>query len=307
MEKQADKQKGKQANRQTQGKKDKQKQSEKANSSLSAALKTIPSTTSDKQKKSKKNANQGTKKKTNASPTKKSANGNQTSHRADHAKQSSISGEGAQRPLGERIKEQLRTNYLLWITIVVIAIPCLILAYILIGSRENSSTPVEGSRFADALDPKISPQEVNTLKEALQFADAQSVEVNLKSATLRITIDTRDDMTQEEMSALLGQVYDAVGAQLPIETYFTNKTIGSGDDATVIKMYDLEISIYNFIPENEEQKASQIHISRSKNAAAPDLIDDVLTTPRDEESAQEILHPDTSNPPVSQEEQTEGE
>ena len=101
-------------------------------------------------------------------------------------------------------------NYLLWATIAVIAIPCVILLYIVIGSRENSRTPVTGHRFKDALDPAITEENLNALKDSLKFDNADEVEITLKSATLRINIDTKDDLSQEEMKELVALDYENV-------------------------------------------------------------------------------------------------
>lgn len=197
-------------------------------------------------------------------------------------------------------------NYLLWATIAVIVIPCLIILYIIIGSRENSRTPVEGDRFEVSLDPAITEENLTALKESLQFDNADAVEITLKSATLRVNIDTKDDLSQEEIKKIVELAYEKVNEKLPITTYFTNKK--NGDE--IMKMYDLEISAYNILPEADaEDNAKQIHLSRTKNAAAENAVDDVLSSPKDEQSANEILHPDTSNPPKqeAENEQKEGE
>lgn len=197
-----------------------------------------------------------------------------------------------------------KPNYLLWVTVIIIAIPCLILLYIFIGSRESSSEPVEGSRFKNALDPKITEEDLEALKTSLTFEGAEAVEINLKSATLRININAKDDLNQEAIKKLMSDAYDKVNEKLPIDKYFTNKE--NADQ--VVKMYDLEISAYNYIPKNEEEKKGQIHLSRVKNSSADKPVDDVLSTPKDKQSADEILNPDTSNPPTNDnKEQTEGE
>lgn len=197
-----------------------------------------------------------------------------------------------------------KPNYLLWVTIIIIAIPCLILLYILIGSRENSSTPVEGSRFKDALDPKITEEDLKALETSLTLEGAEAIEINLKSATLRININTQDDLSQKKIQQLIKDAYVKVDEKLPIDKYFTNKKNGE----KVVKMYDLEINAYNYIPENEDDKKGQIHISRVKNSAAEKPVDDVLSKAKDKQSAEEILNPDTSNPPTNDNTgKTEGE
>lgn len=205
-----------------------------------------------------------------------------------------LKNQRAKKPSGKKGDGKTEHNYLLWATIAVIAIPCVILLYIVIGSRENSRTPVTGHRFKDALDPAITEENLNALKDSLKFDNADEVEITLKSATLRINIDTKDDLSQEEMKELVALAYDKVNEKLPIATYFTNKK--NGDE--IMKMYDLEISAYNVLPKDDaESKTKQIHLSRTKNAAAEEPVDDVLSSPKDEQSAEEILNPDTSNPP----------
>ncbi len=205
-----------------------------------------------------------------------------------------LKNQRAKKPSGKKGDGKAEHNYLLWATIAVIAIPCVILLYIVIGSRENSRTPVTGHRFKDALDPAITEENLNALKDSLKFDNADEVEITLKSATLRINIDTKDDLSQEEMKELVALAYDKVNEKLPIATYFTNKK--NGDE--IMKMYDLEISAYNVLPKDDaESKTKQIHLSRTKNAAAEEPVDDVLSSPKDEQSAEEILNPDTSNPP----------
>lgn len=180
---------------------------------------------------------------------------------------------------------------------IIVAIPTLLLLYIIIGSRESSGSPVEGTRFKNSLDPQITEEDLNALKTSLVFEQAESVEINLKSATLRVTINTTDDLSQEDMQALMVSAYDKVVEKLPVNTYFTNKNSGEN----VMKMYDLEVSVYNFIPKDEKQEG-MIHLSRTKNAAAEEAVDDVLSSPKDEESADAILNPDTSKKPSEGEE-----
>ena len=186
---------------------------------------------------------------------------------------------------------------------ILIATPCLILMYIFIGSRESSSTPVEGTRFKNALDPKITEEDLKALESSLKFDNAEAIEINLKSATLRININAKDDLSQKAIKKLITDTYKKVDEKLPVKTYFTNKE--NGDN--VVKMYDLEISAYNYIPEKEEDKKGQIHLSRVKNSSAEKPVDDVLSSPRDKQSAEEILNPDTSNPPTNDNKKTEGE
>ena len=207
----------------------------------------------------------------------------QNSKKSKNIKTNSANSNGTAKP-------KRKVNYLVVASLVVLLIPCLVLLYIIIGSHENKGEPVIGDRFDEALDPAISTDEVSALQTAIQSDQADSIKVTLRSATLRITIDAKDDLSQEQIQSLMNTVYEATIGKFPVETYFTNKTI---QDKTV-KMYDLEVSAYNFIPENDEDKANQIHLSRTKNAAAESDVVDVLSSAKNAETSGEILNPDTS-------------
>lgn len=172
-------------------------------------------------------------------------------------------------------KKKHKANWLLRFTLIVVIIPAIILVWILATSLETSGEPVVGKRFENQLDPAISEKQVTALKDSIQYAEDESVEVNLKSATLRITINTIDTATPEQIGAILMDVYqNKVNAQLPIETYFTNKE--------GMKMYDLEIHVYNFIP-MDTSTGTYVYQILTKNAASNDYDITTPSTPRNAE------------------------
>lgn len=175
-----------------------------------------------------------------------------------------------------------KPNYVLWTGIVIILIPLVVLAYILISSIEKTGEPVIGNRFDDELDPAITTEQVNKVKEQLNFEQVENVEVNLKAATLRITINVKDDTSEESIKNLLNESYNKVNETLPVETYFTNKEN--------VKMYDLEIHVYNVIPD-ETTTISQIHYVRTKTGGAETYTDNVDSRAKDEELANTLLNP----------------
>lgn len=171
-------------------------------------------------------------------------------------------------------KTKGRPNWLLRATILIVAIPMLILAIVLLTSMEKSGEPVEGSRFDHALDPKIEEKDLDALKQVLQYGNVDQIEVNLISATLRINIDTNDALDAASIEAIANDVYAQVDALLPITTYFTNK-----EDC---KMYDLEINVYNLIPD-ESTPTAQLWCVVHKNASEEEKGIDWPTTPRNDE------------------------
>lgn len=173
------------------------------------------------------------------------------------------------------------SKVLITIAIIVLLIPLLLLGYIYFGAKENSGKPVTGSRFDNSLEPSITNEEIDKVKSALKFDGVEKVEVNLTSATLRITLDASDDIDQNTLENLLNEAYDKVNDILPVKTYFTNK------DKT--KMYDLDIHAYNFIPDDTHKEDDQIYLELVKNAANKKKVVDNITTPKNEEQANELL------------------
>lgn len=166
--------------------------------------------------------------------------------------------------------------------VIVIVVPLLFLVYIYLGAKENSGKPTVGSRFDDSLNPAITEKQLSEVKSTLKFDGVDKVEVNLISATLRISIDVADDASADTITAIMNQAYDDVDKVLPIATYFTNNKKST-------KMYDLEINVYNYIPNAEKTANGQILMIKTKTAAAKEPNISVPTTAKNPEVAEKLL------------------
>ncbi|MEE0107311.1 MAG: hypothetical protein UEK58_00125 [Merdibacter sp.] len=181
-----------------------------------------------------------------------------------------------------------QSHILVWIAAAVILIPTILVGVVVMTSTENSGTPVVGSRFSETdLNPAITDDQITQIEAAMKELDyAESVEVNLKSATLRINIDLDDivdEVDEELVKKLASQAYDKVDAILPVETYFTQQS-----DA---KMYDLSINVYNFSSFDEEHTEDHwIYVCLTKTSASEKSVVDVLSVPRDEETAEAVMN-----------------
>ncbi len=175
-----------------------------------------------------------------------------------------------------------KVNGLLVFTITVIAIPLGILALIIFSSLTQKGEPVFGSRFDTQLDPAIEKSALKDIEESINFENIDSKSVNLNAATLRILVDANDAVDAATIEAIANQVYDIVNSNLDIATYFTTQ------DTT--KMYDLEIHVYNYIPdeENEEEVNGQLYAVLYKNATTADKAIDWSTTIKDGETYESI-------------------
>lgn len=172
-------------------------------------------------------------------------------------------------------------KYLYIIAICVILVPILLLGYLYFSTKENSGSPIIGNRYNNALTTKISNNDLNKIEKALQLEGVEKVEVNLTSATLRINLDVNNDLKSKEVTNLLKEAYAKIDELLPVDTYFTNQ-----EDA---KMYDLDIHAYNFIP--DDNKEGWIYKELVKNASNKKTVIDTLSSPRNEDVANDLLNP----------------
>ncbi|MEE0829971.1 MAG: hypothetical protein UIM26_00695 [Longicatena sp.] len=166
------------------------------------------------------------------------------------------------------------------IAIVVIIVPLLLLGVVYFSTKENAGSPTFGDRFETSLDPAIERTQLKEIEKALVYNDVENVEVNLKSATLRITLDTKDNVGSDRITAILKDAYKKVDAILPVKTYFMNQENK--------KMYDLDIHAYNFLAEEDNTKG-WVYKELIKNAAAKSSKIDTLSAPRDKETSDTLL------------------
>ena len=178
--------------------------------------------------------------------------------------------------------ESKQGHKLVWFTLIIIAIPVVIVAYVLLTSMGGQGEPVVGNRFnGEDLNPSITEEAMNSIQEqASGIGGVEEVTINLKSATLRVHLNMDDSYTQDQIQAASDQVYEIVAATLPIDQYFTNR-----EDA---KMYDLEIDVYNYIVDDSHPAEGQIYIKTTKTGAATDRVTDVMTTAKDPELVAQI-------------------
>lgn len=178
--------------------------------------------------------------------------------------------------------ESKQGHKLVWFTLIIIAIPVVIVAYVLLTSMGGQGEPVVGNRFnGEDLNPIITEEAMNSIQEqASGIGGVEEATINLKSATLRVHLNMDDSYTQDQIQAASDQAYEIVAATLPIDQYFTNR-----EDA---KMYDLEIDVYNYIVDDSHPAEGQIYIKTTKTGAATDRVTDVMTTAKDPELVAQI-------------------
>ncbi len=132
-------------------------------------------------------------------------------------------------------------------------------AWILYGAISEKGHIIVGNRFQMELDPAIEKAKITEVKTAIEAnAFAVKTSVNLRSATLRILVQVNGELTDAELSAAILKIKDDVNAALPIDTYFTS--------TPDIKMYDLEIQVYNGTEPVSTETFTYHHFILVKNA-----------------------------------------
>lgn len=173
-------------------------------------------------------------------------------------------------PKNKKKKRNNNPNYYGIILTIILIIPFLVFGIIL--SIDFFNGDGKTNRFKDELVYKINDQQINEIKS--QFNYCVRSEINLKSATLRISCEPSE---QSDISQVANKIYQTVSEVLPIEKYFTNQ------EST--KMYDLEIYTYlNLGKENQT-----IYLI-TKNASG-EKIEESLTDAKDPELAKSLLNP----------------
>lgn len=188
--------------------------------------------------------------------------------------------------MSKKKKTGKKSTVLYWIAGIVILIPLALLIYIYFGAKENSGKPTVGNRFDNSLNPAITSEQLDKLKSSLKFDGVDNVEVNLISATLRINIDTKDDASSDTVKSIMNEAYDDVNKTLPIDKYFTNST---KSENKTDKMYDLEVHVYNFIPDESHSSDDQIYMVKTKTAAAKKANVSTPSSPKNKSVAEKLL------------------
>lgn len=177
----------------------------------------------------------------------------------------------------EKKKKKFRINFVGAVGVIVLLVILYFIYNIAQSFMERSGTPVVGQRFNHALDPKIEKEAIANLKEKLKLEGIQVLEVNLTSATLRITADVNDEYTLEQVKSKVEEIKNILATELPFEQYFTNKES--------VKMYDFEIYGYNILQTVDGK--TPFHYMIGKTGSGSEY-QEVISSPKNEKVAEEV-------------------
>mgnify|MGYP001112536489 CR=1 FL=1 len=106
-----------------------------------------------------------------------------------------------------------QNHILVWIAAAVVLIPTIFVGVVVMTSTENQGEPVTGVRFSEEdLNPAITEEQITQVQEAMTFDYVESVEVNLKSATLRVNINMEDIVDEVDLELVQNTAQSAYDA-----------------------------------------------------------------------------------------------
>ena len=183
----------------------------------------------------------------------------------------------------KKAKKKGRLDAASWIIIIgllIIAIPCAAFLYILLSAQAAPGTAISGDRFTGDLDPAITEtQMANVVTSVETIEGVESAEVILKSATVRVYVDTLDEMTPEVAEGIANQAYEKLTAECDPSVYFTQTASK--------KMYDIEVHAYNLTENRDSEEFVYVILSKSSSMEAP--IARLVSEPLDPELAAQLL------------------
>ena len=183
----------------------------------------------------------------------------------------------------KKAKKKGRLDAASWIIIIgllIIAVPCAAFLYILLSAQAATGTAISGDRFTGDLDPAITEtQMANVVTSVETIEGVESAEVILKSATVRVYVDTLDEMTPEVAEGIANQAYEKLTAECDPSVYFTQTASK--------KMYDIEVHVYNLTENRDSEEFVYVILSKSSSMEAP--IARLVSEPLDPELATQLL------------------
>lgn len=147
------------------------------------------------------------------------------------------------------------SNIVFALGILFILIPTTVIGVILLQSSMQTGNVIAGNRFANDLNPAITEDLQNLGKEAMQsVSGVEVVEMNLKAATLRLTVNLPSGKDEANYMSLIESSLSKLNEAIPFDTYF--------NDTDSMKMYDLEV---NYVDALDNTKSIYYQVIKNAN------------------------------------------
>lgn len=174
-----------------------------------------------------------------------------------------------------------RTIAIFWICLILVLAPIVFLGWILFSAYLDTGTPVLGNRYEGDLDPAITKDDMSTIDEAVLAIEGVEDEFStLATATLRVYVKVADTATADEATAMANSVYTVVSQTLDPTVYFTQ--------ADGMKMYDLEIHVYNLNEDADRTSDSFVYVIETKTSSMSEPSVQTVSEALDAELAQQL-------------------
>lgn len=169
------------------------------------------------------------------------------------------------------------SNIVFALGIAFVLIPSLIIGGILLQSSLQTGSVIAGNRFNNDLEPEITKDLVGLTEEAIIALPNVTVnEINLKAATLRITVTIPSGLDEESKLELVQDIMDKINGVVPFSEYFTA--------TDTKKMYDLEVNIIDKVGDTHTTYIQVVKNANMETFSVQDLL-----TPVNPELAQQLL------------------
>ncbi|MCI7221933.1 MAG: hypothetical protein PUF67_03695 [Firmicutes bacterium] len=172
-----------------------------------------------------------------------------------------------------------KADIILIVGLIIIALPFCVLGWFLISAQLASGKPNLGDRYANDLDPSITSSEQKDIEKDVKNIDGvEDVNVELTTATLRVYVDISDSAVETDAVSIANQTYDKVVNVLSPSIYFSQH-----DN---MKMYDLEIHVYNLDKDRENENF--VYVIKLKNSNMDESTIQTVSKAKDEALAQQL-------------------
>ena len=115
-----------------------------------------------------------------------------------------------------------KANIVLIVGLIIIAIPLLIVGWVIISATLDTGTPILGDRYENDLDPAITKSDITNIENSVKgLSGVEKVNVELATATLRVYVDVEDGYTADMATSKASEAFNSVLGVLDLGTYFS--------------------------------------------------------------------------------------
>ncbi len=172
-----------------------------------------------------------------------------------------------------------KANIVLIVGLIIIAIPLLIVGWVIISATLDTGTPILGDRYENDLDPAITKSDITNIENSVKgLSGVEKVNVELATATLRVYVDVEDGYTADMATSKASEAFNSVLGVLDLGTYFSQ--------TETKKMYDLEIHVFNL--DKNRDSDDFVYVIMTKTSGMETASTQLVSEPIDPELAQQL-------------------